>query len=324
MRAHAPPSRPPGVRPRRRFELSEHEAYLRIACARASRRFPVVLDVLADGRLHLSGLAKLAPHLSEEDVEVLLGRAVHQTKRQIEELCAELAPRPDVPSRVRKLPPRMGIEALPQLGPDRVPGATLDSVAGSASPPRDLDDVAPPPPPRRRPAVVEPIAPARFKVAFTASPALRDKLGRARALLRHQIPDGDLAEVIDEAVFDRDGGRCTFVDQATGRRCSCTDPGKLEYHHRTPFARGSDHDPDRLTLRCTAHNQYQAELDFGRETMERHKRATSRAREPGARYCPRPDAARAPITDGTRSPMHAHVMAIETRRGGPHSCSGWG
>ena len=48
------------------LHLSEHEAYLRIACARASRRFPVLLDMLADGRLHLSAIAKLAPHLSED------------------------------------------------------------------------------------------------------------------------------------------------------------------------------------------------------------------------------------------------------------------
>ncbi len=324
------------------LHLSEHEAYLRIACARASRRFPLVLDMLADGRLHLSGIAKLAPHLSEENVEALLGRAVHKTKREIEEICAEVAPRPDVPSRVRKLPqPRRG--TAEQLGPGRVPGATAGGTVSSPLPPRtppasdalDLDGAAPPPPPRMRPAVLAPIAPARFKVEFTASTELRDKLDRARALLRHKIPDGDLAEVIDQAVtlllgklegrrfgstdaprktlaetdtsassrhvpaavkrevYQRDGGRCTFVDEATGRRCSCADPGKLEYHHTTPFALGSDHDPDRLTLRCTAHNQYQAELDFGRETMERHQRAISRACEPRAAYGPRPDAARA-------------------------------
>ena len=46
------------------LHLSEHEAYLRIAAARAAREHPVLLAMLGDGRLHLSGIAKLAPHLT--------------------------------------------------------------------------------------------------------------------------------------------------------------------------------------------------------------------------------------------------------------------
>src|SRR5512143_2895832 len=38
------------------LHLSEAEAYLRIAAARASREHPTVLGMLGDGRLHLSGI----------------------------------------------------------------------------------------------------------------------------------------------------------------------------------------------------------------------------------------------------------------------------
>src|SRR5262245_40669273 len=41
------------------LHLSEAEAYLRIAAARASREHPVFLTMLGDGRLHLTGIAKL-------------------------------------------------------------------------------------------------------------------------------------------------------------------------------------------------------------------------------------------------------------------------
>jgi len=321
------------------LHLSEAEAYLRITCARLSRRFPVVLDMLADGRLHLSAIAKLAPHLTDGNAEALLQRAAHKSKREVEVLVAEVAPRPDVPSRMRKLPcapsgrssrgPAPGgdattarSECMPLLGP---------SAPGELRPDRASDpfdqlrpDAVPAPCPR--PAVLEPIAPARYKVEFTAGAELRDKLCRALALLRHKYPDGDLGEVIDEAltlllgklearrfgkteaprksladtdtsvtsrhvpaavkraVYERDQGQCAFVDPVTGKRCSCTDPGKLEYHHITPFARGSDHDPDRLELRCHAHNQQQAELDFGVEKMARHRNGSSRARESAAAY----------------------------------------
>ena len=39
------------------LHLSEAEAYLRIAAARASRRHPVLLTMLDDGRLHLTLIA---------------------------------------------------------------------------------------------------------------------------------------------------------------------------------------------------------------------------------------------------------------------------
>ena len=301
------------------LHLSEAEAYLRIAVGRASRRFPVLLVMLGDGRLHLSGIAKLAPHLDANNVEELIGRAVHQSKREIEKLVAEVCPRPDVPARMRKLPARTSGSG--QLRPGAVDAdeaaqipaekLTLLANAGEPAPCADLPGAAVTPPSEARPAVIEPIAPVRFKVEFTASAELRDKLALARALLRHKVSDSanDLAEVVDEAVtlllaklearkfaktnaprksvaqsdtsassrtipaavkravFARDEGRCAFV-AASGRRCSCTDPGLLEYHHVHPYAMGGDHSPQAIELRCRAHNAYQAELDYGKEAMK--------------------------------------------------------
>ena len=92
-----------------KLNLSEHEAYLRIAVGRASREHPELLAMLKDGRLHLSGIAKLVPHLTEANRETLLARATDKSKREIEELVVELAPQPDVPARIRKLPePQLG------------------------------------------------------------------------------------------------------------------------------------------------------------------------------------------------------------------------
>jgi 5-methylcytosine-specific restriction endonuclease McrA len=47
---------------------------------------------------------------------------------------------------------------------------------------------------------VEPLAPARFRIQFTASTDLRDKLERLQALMRSSVPDGDLATIIDVVV----------------------------------------------------------------------------------------------------------------------------
>ena len=57
----------------------------------------MLLTMLEDGRLHLSGIVELAPHLTDENCDELLARATHKTKREILELVAEIAPKPDVP-----------------------------------------------------------------------------------------------------------------------------------------------------------------------------------------------------------------------------------
>ena len=83
------------------LHLSEHAAYLRIEAARAARKWPAVLDLLADGTLHLTALSLLAPHLTPENLEATLAAARHKSKREVEEIVAALRPQPAVPSSVR-------------------------------------------------------------------------------------------------------------------------------------------------------------------------------------------------------------------------------
>jgi hypothetical protein len=108
---------------REALHLSEPESYLRITVGRAARRFPAILQMLGEGRLHLSGAALLAPHLTQDNAERVLAKAAYRTKRQMEELIVELAPKPDVPAMIRKLPepslPR------PELRPDGVKNPSI-------------------------------------------------------------------------------------------------------------------------------------------------------------------------------------------------------
>jgi len=300
------------------WHLSEHEAYLRITAARASRKHPMLLTMLAEGRLHLSGIAKLAPLLTEANREELLARAAGKSKREIEELVAELSPRPHVPPAIRKLPHRAATtprQKPTELGPERVLTAEpARRVETHPAQPVPSTPVLPP----SRPPMVEPLAPARYKVTFTASASLRDKLERLQALM-----DEDLAAVIEaavteklerlearryaqtksprknieetdtspssryipaavrRAVWKRDGDQCGFVDQK-GRRC--TERRGLEFHHHDPFGRGGGHDPDTISLRCRTHNAYLAERDYGKEVMDRYRRRDDRVSEPEPAY----------------------------------------
>jgi hypothetical protein len=221
------------------LHLSEAEAYLRITVARASRKHPELLTLLADGRLHLTGVALLAPHLTPENRDLLLKRATLKSKRQVQELIAEIAPRPDAPAVMRKLPqrettqpptlspgPERGSLSV-ELRPDEVTartgsreqssGAGGKPVAGrEQQPPKSgaqlfPDGVGSPvpavipitPAAKVQLPMVEPLSPARYKVQFTASAELRNKLERLQALMRSQVPDGDLATIIEQAVSEK-------------------------------------------------------------------------------------------------------------------------
>jgi hypothetical protein len=76
------------------------------------------------------------------------------------------------------------------------PGA---ATAGILEPQREHPQPPTSPRPSHRP-LVQPLAPGRYKVQFIASAATVAKLRQAQDLLRHQIPDGDLAQVIDRAL----------------------------------------------------------------------------------------------------------------------------
>src|SRR6185295_3318504 len=65
-----------------------------------ARQFPVLLDMLADASLHLTGILLIGPHLTEANQSELLARARFRSKRELERLVAELAPCCDVPSKI--------------------------------------------------------------------------------------------------------------------------------------------------------------------------------------------------------------------------------
>ena len=87
-----------------RFHMSESMTAKRIWAARTARRFPVILQMVARGELHLSAIMQLAKHLTEDNHRALLVRAKHKSSREIDLLVAELAPRPDAPLRALPRP----------------------------------------------------------------------------------------------------------------------------------------------------------------------------------------------------------------------------
>ncbi|MEK7824716.1 MAG: hypothetical protein AAB290_06725 [Candidatus Eisenbacteria bacterium] len=317
------------------LRLSEDAAFKRIQAARTARRFPAIFAALADGRLHLSAVTLLVPHLTEETAEELLTAAAHKSKSDIEQLLAERFPRPEVPARLEAI-------ASPATLPDEqlAPG----QVGTPAEQPAAWQADVPVPRPK-----VTPLSPERFALQLTIERSTHDKLRYAQALLSHQVPSGEVAEVLDRAldaligqlekrkfaaatrprvgrrrstgggrhipadvkrvVWERDQGRCTFVSEA-GQRC----PARtlLEFDHIDPVARGGQATVERMRLRCRAHNQYEAECTFGTEFMS-GKRGARRAAA-AVRTATKATAARAQAAARARAEAAAEAEQAGARR----------
>ena len=299
------------------LHLSEAEAYRRITVARAARKHSLLLTMLRDGRLHLTGAALIAPFLTEANREAILARATRRTKREIEDLVAALAPRPDARSAIRKLPQGGRAISTPSLDEGRVdPAGAMGLVPERAAREAALDPalvahVGSSVPGTRS---VESLSPGRYRVQFTASAELRDKLERLKVLMRSEIPSGDIAEIVERAVTEKleslearrfakttaprkslEGTDSTpasrhipaavrrAVHERDGGRCRfvddqgarCSERHRLEFHHRHPFAMGGDHSPGNVSLLCPAHNRYLAELDYGKAALQARSSANT-------------------------------------------------
>lgn len=203
------------------LHLREGPAGRRIAAMRVLRRFPALEAELRDGRLCLSTVTLIAPLLTEENLDVVVGRAAYRTKAEVERLVATLQPRAAPKDGVRKLPDRATREptaaALPLEAPRTTtapapsasdvgshtapllsPGvASKEQLAVSAS----LTDLCPNTPPSTptRPTVT-PVTAETFSLRVTLDAGLKADLDELTALLSHKVPNGDLAAVLREAI----------------------------------------------------------------------------------------------------------------------------
>ena len=175
--------------------LSEWEAYARIEVARAARRFPLILDLLADGSVHLTAVKLLAAHLTPDNHREVLESARGKTKLDVQEIVARLAPRPDVPASVRRVTPA----SSPTVSVSPAPSVTLATESPDAATP---PTIAPAPlalTPAAR-ASVAPLSPDRYKLQVTIGGDTLEKLRCAQDMLGHAIPSGEEAAVLDRAL----------------------------------------------------------------------------------------------------------------------------
>lgn len=264
-----------------RLRYSEQAAARRINSARAILRFPALKSRLQTGELTLSAVSRLEPHLTTQNVEIVVARARGKAQREINDLAVELAfeRRATEAAQLAPEPETTPEPSLFESPPSTEP--TTESAAPAAAPARS------PTPPRRRDTIrLE--APGLGRISFQADEALRRRFDRMKELLRRACPSGRLEEVlarvaddflarhdpalkkpapvrpprvvetrripqwVKDHVWARDGGRCAYA-APDGTRCGGR--GGLEYDHVTPWSLGgSSDDPQNIRLLCRAHN----------------------------------------------------------------------
>jgi 5-methylcytosine-specific restriction endonuclease McrA len=274
------------------------------------RRFPVILDHLFAGWVNVTTVKVLAPVLTEENHLARLTEARHRRRRDVEIIVARIAPRPETPGTIRKLP---SPSPLPPSTPMAAPSSAPPPVAGNSdggaepSPGDGADEPAPAGPAAFRPPV-RPIAPARFRLDVTVGQEAHDALRFLQDMFAREIPGGDVSKVVEHSLIatarevrkrkmaatdrprkareikadSRDVAASVrrFVWKRDGARCTfvgrhgrCTQTRSLDLHHIHPYALGGPGTADNLTLRCRAHNQYESEQVYGaRAAAARYRR----------------------------------------------------
>lgn len=265
------------------LNLSHDQAYRRVATARAGQRFPVILRMIAAGEIHMTGVAKLSKYLTPANHSELLEKSRRKSKAEIELLIATMFPQEEEKkatirrlsgsggSASRSKSTRRKAEVSPVSGTSYSVRFTASARAkglldkakdllAHRKPNIDVDEILE----LALEGLVETLEKKRW--AKTDRPRKSSSRGDEEVA---KPGDRYVPAAVKRAVYERDGGRCSYIS-ADGTRCSCT--YGLELDHVHPVALGGASTFENLRLRCRAHNIHAAEQIFGRATMEQWAR----------------------------------------------------
>lgn len=259
----------------RDLKFCEGSAYHRTHAAKACARFSKLLELIESGEVSVVAASLMAEHLTFENHQTLLRQAKGASRREMERILAGLAPTAKPPERARVI-----AVAAVATGPSTAAPGPDELPLGQTASERQHDS-----------KIV-----IRTEHSFSFGDASEAKLARARELLAHKCPMGDIESIFDVAldallekidpelkktrarpdrgprtaeaetrripnwvkrkVRERDGDRCSFVS-ADGVKCG--EKKFLQFDHVVPWSLGgSSDDPDNIRQLCASHNQWLA------------------------------------------------------------------
>ncbi len=165
-----------------RLKYSQEAAGKRVTAARLVRKYPLALQMLREGEVHLSGLLVLSPVLQADNYEERLKAAAGKTREQLELLVVGWKPKPLVETRVFEVK----VDHRQALLEEMVKARVEEPRAPAPELPRT---------PRPRP-----LDPQHYKLQLCIDLESYEDLRWLQEHMRHSIPDGDAAKVIAKAI----------------------------------------------------------------------------------------------------------------------------
>jgi 5-methylcytosine-specific restriction endonuclease McrA len=220
------------------LQLSRKAALHRIRVARVAWKYSAVLTALAEGRLHVTAVGMLATHLTERNAAQLVAAAEHKSRPKIAQFLAETFPRPSLlaaPSPFSE--PLLREAAAANQRPPEGVGTCGPAVLGATERPREgVDEPTVPPIQHQAQAspTLSPTPPERFPLKVYLDRRTHEKIRRAQDLLAHQVPSGDVAQVLDRAL---DALVLALEKRKFGRTEKPREPKSREQEPRTAFAK---------------------------------------------------------------------------------------
>ncbi len=157
--------------------------WTRLQVANCCRKFPELLDALAEGSINLSVAALLAPALTHENKGSLIAAAKGKSKRVVEEVLADLHPKDPAPARIRA-------HREAPFFTDFSPATTAPEEA----------KVPPATPPAKGNAKIIPLGNLRYDLKFSFDAAQKAKLERLGELLGIGAFGPHLATLVARAI----------------------------------------------------------------------------------------------------------------------------
>lgn len=234
----------------RRLKLSEDESYRRITAARATVIRPEILSAISEGRLTLSAVSRIAPHVRRPDAPEIISRVEGKSARQIDEILAPLCPLPPQRDIVREI-----LVATPFQEEARVEFRFQASRALRAALDRVKEVLAHKHPYGRLEDILLDIA-TDYLMRNDPLASWDDHKPAARG-------SSTIAAAVRRKVWQRDGGRCVFQGPGGVR---CHSRKFLELDHIRPRALGGADVVENLRLLCRAHNDAERRRILGEGT----------------------------------------------------------
>ncbi|MBI4040762.1 MAG: HNH endonuclease, partial [Deltaproteobacteria bacterium] len=196
-----------------KYHYSEGAAYRRIEAAKVYSKFPEVIEAIGSGKINLTTLSLISPHLKEENASLWIHMISGKSKREVEDLLRDQALKTE--SRrdsIRRLPVALsahldsnsgqkGLGPLERANPF-LTAPTLESKGASLSCAGPIDSTEIKMPSLTLNFAGEVTPQKEVKISFVADETVANKIERAKEILRHLFPKARLEDIFNQALED--------------------------------------------------------------------------------------------------------------------------